>query len=179
MGSWAPPGIRLGAHYTDAPAEVPRRVARVILVSPHRRGKTADEAASFRLHRPWDPGRGAARRPAGRIGGQVPGRRSESRAGDELSYRAAGPAHRPNRIPGLNEVRREADGLHLGAMTRQRTLEHDPRVAEAAPLLAEAVPLIAHPQIRNRGTIGGSLAHADPAAELPVLAVALGARLRA
>jgi len=84
-----------------------------------------------------------------------------------------------NRIPGLDEVRREADGLHLGAMTRQRTLEHDPRVAEAAPLLAEAVPLIAHPQIRNRGTIGGSLAHADPAAELPVLAVALGARLRA
>jgi carbon-monoxide dehydrogenase medium subunit len=84
-----------------------------------------------------------------------------------------------NRIPDLDHIRREADGLHLGAMTRQRTLEFDPQVAEAAPLLAEAVPFIAHPQIRNRGTIGGSLVHADPAAELPVLAVALGARLRA
>ena len=54
----------------------------------------------------------------------------------------------------------------------------DPLVKTAAPLLAEAVPWIAHPQIRNRGTVGGSLAHADPAAELPAVAVALGARFR-
>jgi carbon-monoxide dehydrogenase medium subunit len=98
-----------------------------------------------------------------------------------MNFRIAAPALLIdlNRLPGLADVRREADGLHLGAMTRQRTLEFDRGVAEAAPLLAEAVPFIAHPQIRNRGTVGGSLVHADPAAELPVLAVALGARLRA
>jgi len=68
--------------------------------------------------------------------------------------------------------------LRIGALTRQRRLERDPLVAEAVPLLHEAVPFIAHPQIRNRGTIGGSLAHADPAAELPAIAVALRARFR-
>ena len=98
-----------------------------------------------------------------------------------MNFRIAAPALLIdlNRLPGLDDVSRQADGLHLGAMTRQRTLEFDRRVAEAAPLLAEAVPFIAHPQIRNRGTVGGSLVHADPAAELPVLAVALNARLRA
>jgi len=84
-----------------------------------------------------------------------------------------------NRVPGLDGIEQAPDGLHLGAMTRQRRLEQDAAVAAAAPLLAEAVPFIAHPQIRNRGTLGGSLVHADPAAELPVLAVALEARLRA
>ena len=84
-----------------------------------------------------------------------------------------------NRLPDLDYVRRSAaGGLLLGALTRQRRLERDPLVAELAPLLHEAVPSIAQPQIRNRGTLGGSLAHADPAAELPVVAVALGARLR-
>ena len=68
-------------------------------------------------------------------------------------------------------------GLRMGALTRHRVLERDPAVAARAPLLAEAVPHIAHPQIRNRGTVGGSLAHADPKAELPALAVALEARL--
>ena len=63
-------------------------------------------------------------------------------------------------------------------MTRQRQLEQDEAVARLSPLLAEVMPYIAHPQIRNRGTVGGSLAHADPAAELPVIAVALDARLR-
>jgi carbon-monoxide dehydrogenase medium subunit len=63
-------------------------------------------------------------------------------------------------------------------MTTQRQLERDPRVAEQVPLLAQALPYIAHPQIRNRGTLGGSLVHADPAAELPVVAVATQARLR-
>lgn len=71
----------------------------------------------------------------------------------------------------------EARTVRIGAMTRQRTLERDPRIAECAPLLAETVPLIAHPQIRNRGTVGGSLAHADPAGELPVVAVALDAEI--
>ena len=68
-------------------------------------------------------------------------------------------------------------GLRMGALTRHRVLERDPAVAARAPLLAEAVHYIAHPQIRNRGTVGGSLAHADPKAELPALAVALEARL--
>lgn len=84
-----------------------------------------------------------------------------------------------NRVAELDFLRREEDGtLRIGALTRQRRLERDPLVAEAAPLLHEAVPFIAHPQIRNRGTFGGSLAHADPAAELPALSVALDARLR-
>lgn len=84
-----------------------------------------------------------------------------------------------NRISELDFLRRGEDGgLRIGAMTRQRRLERDPLVAEAAPLLREAAPWIAHPQIRNRGTFGGSLSHADPAAELPAVAVALRARLR-
>jgi CO/xanthine dehydrogenase FAD-binding subunit len=65
--------------------------------------------------------------------------------------------------------------VQIGAMTRQRTLERSPAVAEVAPLLAATMPYIAHSQIRNRGTLGGSLAHADPAAELPVVMVALQA----
>jgi carbon-monoxide dehydrogenase medium subunit len=70
------------------------------------------------------------------------------------------------------------DGLRLGAMTRQRAVERSPVVAKAAPLLHETMPFIAHPQIRNRGTVGGSIAHADPAAELPAVAVALDARCK-
>ena len=85
-----------------------------------------------------------------------------------------------NGLPGLDYIREDHGGeLRLGALTRQRKLERDPLVARHAPLLRETMPFIAHPQIRNRGTLGGSLAHADPAAELPVVAVALGARLRA
>jgi CO/xanthine dehydrogenase FAD-binding subunit len=84
-----------------------------------------------------------------------------------------------NRLGELDFVRPGDGGeLRLGAMTRQRTLERHPLVAERAPLLAAAAPFVAHPQIRNRGTVGGSLAHADPAAELPAVMVALGARLR-
>jgi carbon-monoxide dehydrogenase medium subunit len=84
-----------------------------------------------------------------------------------------------NKLAELDFIRRGEDGgLRIGGLTRQRRLERDPLVAEVAPLLHEAVPFIAHPQIRNRGTFGGSLAHADPAAELPALAVALRARLR-
>ena len=84
-----------------------------------------------------------------------------------------------NKLADLDFIRRDDEGgLRIGALTRQRRLERDPLVAEVAPLLHETVPWVAHPQIRNRGTIGGSLAHADPAAELPAVAVALGARLR-
>ncbi len=84
-----------------------------------------------------------------------------------------------NRLSDLDFVRRSDNGgLRIGALTRQRRLERDPLVRECAPLLHETVPFIAHPQIRNRGTVGGSLVHADPAAELPVAAVALEARFR-
>jgi carbon-monoxide dehydrogenase medium subunit len=97
-----------------------------------------------------------------------------------MNFRLAQPALLVdlNRLKELDYVRQEDGGLRIGAMTRQRTLERDPLVARLSPLLAETVPFIAHPQIRNRGTVGGSLAHADPAAELPAVAVALDARFR-
>ncbi len=83
-----------------------------------------------------------------------------------------------NRIPQLAGVTATPAGdLRLGAMTRQRAAERHPLITSHAPLLAEMLPHIAHPQIRNRGTLGGSLVHADPAAELPVWAVTVGARL--
>jgi CO/xanthine dehydrogenase FAD-binding subunit len=69
--------------------------------------------------------------------------------------------------------------LRIGALTRYRALERDQQIAQTAPLVCEALPHIAHPQIRNRGTLGGNLAHADPASELPAIVVALGGRLRA
>jgi len=84
-----------------------------------------------------------------------------------------------NRVPELSYIRGDGDVLRIGAMTRERQLEFDPLIAKRTPLLAEALPFIAHPQIRNRGTIGGSLVNADPAAELPVLMLALNARLKA
>ena len=83
-----------------------------------------------------------------------------------------------NGIDELFFIREADDGLRIGAMTRQRTVERSPLIQRRAPLIHETMPHIAHPQIRNRGTFGGSLAHADPASELPVLAVTLDARLR-
>src|SRR3989475_10636527 len=83
-----------------------------------------------------------------------------------------------NRISELAYVRGES-GVAIGAMTRQRVVERSDVVARAAPLLAEALPSIAHPQIRNRGTVGGSIAHADPSAELPAVMLALEARFQA
>ncbi len=83
-----------------------------------------------------------------------------------------------NRVAELFYVRQASNQLQIGAMTRQRTVERDPLIATHAPLLKATMPHIAHTQIRNRGTIGGSLAHADPAAELPAVALALDAQLR-
>lgn len=84
-----------------------------------------------------------------------------------------------NGIGALAHITRTEEGeLRLGAMTRQRTLERSDLVAAHAPLLHETMPFIAHPPIRNRGTVGGTLAHADPAAELPAVMVAVGARFR-
>lgn len=95
-----------------------------------------------------------------------------------LNFRLATPAV----LVDLNPVRElafvEANGtLRIGAMTRQRTLERHPLIAQAAPLITAAMPYVAHPQIRTRGTIGGSLAHCDPAAELPAVCLALDATL--
>jgi carbon-monoxide dehydrogenase medium subunit len=98
-----------------------------------------------------------------------------------MNFRLAQPALLVdlNRLPDLDYIYQDDHGvLRLGAMARQRRLEHDPLVAQAAPLVAETMPSVAHPQIRNRGTLGGSLAYADPAAELPVIALALGARFK-
>ena len=80
------------------------------------------------------------------------------------------------RIEEMRDVSRRNGTLVVGGGTREVVLEHDGVVAEAVPLLAEATPFIGHFQIRNRGTVGGSLAHADPASEYPAVAVALGAR---
>jgi aerobic carbon-monoxide dehydrogenase medium subunit len=70
------------------------------------------------------------------------------------------------------------NGIRVGALTRYRDLERDSYFLASCPLFADALPHIAHPQIRNRGTIGGNLSHADPASELPALAVAMEARMR-
>ena len=74
-----------------------------------------------------------------------------------------------NRITGLSGVRRDGEWLRIGAMTRQATLLDDPLVARHAPLLSKALAHVGHVQTRSRGTLGGSLAHADPAAELPLV----------
>ena len=80
----------------------------------------------------------------------------------------------------LAGVRGNGSGnLRIGALTRYSTLERAPAVAHDLPLVHEALPHIAHPQIRNRGTIGGNLAHADPASEMPAVVVALSGKLRA
>jgi aerobic carbon-monoxide dehydrogenase medium subunit len=81
-----------------------------------------------------------------------------------------------NGISGLDGIRETPGGLAIGAMTRQSKVEHSPLVRERCPLLAEAIRYIGHVAIRHRGTIGGSLAHADPAAELPALALAIDAK---
>jgi aerobic carbon-monoxide dehydrogenase medium subunit len=80
-----------------------------------------------------------------------------------------------NRIPSLAYIRSHDGEVRLGAMTRQRTVEFSPVIAERVPLLTEATRWVGHLPIRSRGTIGGSLAHADPSAEYPtVLAVLEG-----
>jgi CO/xanthine dehydrogenase FAD-binding subunit len=81
-----------------------------------------------------------------------------------------------NRIRPLDYVAQADGALRIGAMTRQSTLERSPLVAADAPLIAEALPHVAHAQIRNRGTVGGSIAHADPAGEMGAVMLALGAR---
>lgn len=112
--------------------------------------------------------------------------------GDEAKFLAGGQSLMPamnfrlaqpailidiNRIDELAGIRLTAGGAHVGALTRYHRLERDAGMMRDFPLLGEALPHIAHPQIRNRGTIGGNLSHADPASEMPAVAVALQARL--
>lgn len=82
-----------------------------------------------------------------------------------------------NRIQELSYIRSSAGGVRIGALTRHRTLETSPLVRTQCPLLSYAARFVGHLTIRNRGTFGGSLAHADPAAEFPLVLVAVGARI--
>lgn len=82
-----------------------------------------------------------------------------------------------NRIAALSYIRKDGDGIAIGATTRQCVMERDALVAAELPLLARAIPYIGHSATRARGTVGGSLANADPAAELSLIAVTLDAML--
>jgi carbon-monoxide dehydrogenase medium subunit len=96
-----------------------------------------------------------------------------------MAFRLAAPALLVDlgRIPGLDSISIGPDGVRLGARVRWCDIEADARLAAAHPLLAAAIAHVAHYQIRNRGTVGGSLAHADPAAEMPGIAVVCDAEL--
>lgn len=96
-----------------------------------------------------------------------------------LNFRLAAPSLLVDlrRIGGLRAVERVDGGVSLGAMVTQRAVEDDDSLAQAVPLLREALRCVAHPQIRSRGTVAGSIAHADPAAELPAVLVALDGRV--
>jgi CO/xanthine dehydrogenase FAD-binding subunit len=83
-----------------------------------------------------------------------------------------------NGIEDLAGIRPRAGATAVGCLTRYRALQRDAAFALQFPLIGEALPHIAHPQIRNRGTIGGNLSHADPASELPAIALALRSRFR-
>ena len=82
-----------------------------------------------------------------------------------------------NRVEGLDQIKFDDQTLSLGAMVRQRDIEGSPAIAERLPILNEAIEQVAHPAIRNRGTVGGSIAHADPAAEMPGIAVTCEAEI--
>ncbi|MGH2940528.1 MAG: FAD binding domain-containing protein, partial [Solirubrobacterales bacterium] len=86
-----------------------------------------------------------------------------------MNFRLAQPTHVVdiNRLGELAYVRAENGTVRIGALARQSAVESDPAVAERLPLLREALSFVAHPPIRHRGTLVGSVAHADPAAELP------------
>lgn len=96
-----------------------------------------------------------------------------------MAYRLASPAMLVDigRIPDLRTIRLDDDGIHLGPMVRWCDIERSEVIAQHQPLLKQAVSHVAHYQVRNRGTIGGSLALADPAAELPCVALTCGAIL--
>lgn len=97
-----------------------------------------------------------------------------------LNFRLAMPAHLVdiNRLPRLDQPYERDGGVAIPALVRQADAEHSSLVLRICPLLPEALRLVAHPVIRNRGTVVGSLVHADPAAELPAVLLALDGRVR-
>jgi carbon-monoxide dehydrogenase medium subunit len=94
-----------------------------------------------------------------------------------MKYRLATPAVIVDigRLADLNYVKEDGANLRIGALTRHRDIEVDPLLAKHAPLLANAASHVGDPQVRHRGTIGGSLSHGDPASDLPAVAIAMGA----
>jgi CO/xanthine dehydrogenase FAD-binding subunit len=96
-----------------------------------------------------------------------------------MNFRLAQPATLIdlNPIPDLGFIREEEGMVRLGALVRHAGLERSALIARRLPLITETMPHVAHPQIRTRGTLGGTIAHADPAAELPAVMLVLGARL--
>jgi carbon-monoxide dehydrogenase medium subunit len=97
-----------------------------------------------------------------------------------LNMRYAQPDHviDLNRVDGLSYIREGAEGLEIGAMTRQRDVEFSEDVKRACPLLAEAILQVGHRQTRNRGTFGGSLSHLDSSAEIPLVCAAVDAVIK-
>jgi aerobic carbon-monoxide dehydrogenase medium subunit len=96
-----------------------------------------------------------------------------------MNFRVAQPAVLIdlNRVAGLDGITFDGVSLRIGAMARNARVERD-AMAASVPLLAEALHEVAHPQVRNRGTLGGNLSHADPASEMPAVMLALDARMR-
>jgi carbon-monoxide dehydrogenase medium subunit len=96
-----------------------------------------------------------------------------------MAFRLAAPSALVDlrKIKGLDQIEITQDAIHLGPMVRWRDVERHEGLAAALPLLPQAMEHVAHYQIRNRGTVGGSLAHADPAAEFPGIAVTCDARI--
>jgi len=96
-----------------------------------------------------------------------------------LAMRLARPAKLIDilRLPELAGIREEAGSIVVGATTRQAQAERDPVIGASVPMLARVLPWVGHPPTRNRGTIGGSIANADPSAEIPLVAVTLGAEI--
>jgi len=82
-----------------------------------------------------------------------------------------------NRVPDLGYVRKAGDGVAIGALARHNDVKHSPLVQDRCPLLTEAYESIAHHTVRNRGTLGGNLCHADPSSEAPAVMIAVGATL--
>jgi CO/xanthine dehydrogenase FAD-binding subunit len=96
-----------------------------------------------------------------------------------LAMRLARPARLIDilRLPELAGIRAESGAVVVGATTRQAQAERDPVIRASVPMLARVLPWVGHPPTRNRGTVGGSIAHADPSAEIPLVAVTLGAEI--
>ena len=131
----------------------------------------------FDLCKPHNGARGCGASGSQQRHGEAACRRPEPRA--VLAFRLAAPSTLVDlgRIAGLDNIEIDDAGVHLGARVRWCDIEADARLATAHPLLAAAITHVAHYQIRKRGTVGGSLAHADPAAEMPGIAVACDAEL--